>query len=47
MFCLFGLQCEKGVNRIQRLKKENKALYNYCLKDLGLKDVLNYMNLPY
>ena len=51
-FCLFGLHLEKEPNRIQILKQLEPKIYNYCLKSkdeggLGLKEILDYMNIPY
>lgn len=52
VFCLFGIHCEKGKNRIQRLQRTHPKLYEYCIKDvekggLGMAEVLDYINVPY
>jgi 3'-phosphoadenosine 5'-phosphosulfate sulfotransferase (PAPS reductase)/FAD synthetase len=47
VFCLYGIDQEKGENRIQRLSKTHPQLYNYCLNKLGLKEILEYMDIPY
>lgn len=52
MFCMFGAQCEKAPNRFQRMKETHPRQYAYCMKPveeggLGLKDVLEYIGVPY
>lgn len=47
MFCLFGVQNEAEPNRFQRMKVNHPKQYNYCMEKLGIKSVLEYMNLPY
>ncbi len=47
MFCMFGVHLEKGENRFQRMKKSHPNQWNYCIKKLGLKEVLDFINVPY
>ena len=52
MFCMFGAHLEKEPNRFQRMKESHPKQYEYCMKDieqggLGLREVLNYINVPY
>lgn len=52
MFCMFGCHLEKEPNRFQRMKETHPKQYEYCMKDvevggLGLRNVLDYMNVPY
>lgn len=47
VFCLFGIQRDKRPNRIQRLSETHPKLYDYCLNQLGLKDVMEYLGEPY
>lgn len=47
VYCLYGIHQEKGENRIQRLSKTHPELYNYCLNNLELKNVMDYMNIDY
>lgn len=47
VFCLYGIHLEKGVNRIQRLEKTHPKLHDYCINNLGLKKVLELINVPY
>ena len=51
VFCGFGCQAESSPNRFQRLKHTHPKLWEYCMKPveqggLGMKDVLNYINVP-
>lgn len=47
VFCMFGMHLEKGENRFQRLERTHPKLHNYCMEQLGFKDVCDYMHLPY
>lgn len=52
MYCLFGIRYDAkessdGLNRIQRLKKTHPKIYEYCLDTLGLREVMDYINIPY
>lgn len=47
MFCMFGITHDKEPNRFQRMKLTHPKLYNYCMNQLGLKEVLEYINIPY
>lgn len=52
MFCMFGCHLEKEPNRFQRLKETHPKVWEYCMKPvsmggLGLKDVLDYIEVPY
>lgn len=44
-FCMFGIMHDK--NRFIMLKENYPKLYKYCINDLGLNDVLSYMNIEY
>lgn len=46
-FCMFGVHMEPYPNRFQRMQTENPALYNYCINELNLKQVLEYCHIPY
>lgn len=46
-FCLFGCHMDKGLNRIQRLKSTHPQLWRYVIDELGYKDVMAYLGLPY
>ena len=47
MFCMFGCHLEKEPNRFQRMKKTHPKQYEYCMDKLGLKEVLDYIGVPY
>ena len=47
VFCGFGCHLEKEPNRFQRLKKTHPNLYNYCINNLGMGEVLDYINVKY
>ncbi len=47
MFCMFGVQREKEPNRFQRMKESHPQKYKYCMENLGLKEVLEFMKVPY
>ena len=47
MFCMFGAHMEKEPNRFQRMKGTHPKQYEYCMNELGLKEVLQYIGVPY
>lgn len=47
MFCLFGIQHEDEPNRLQRMQQTHPVQYKYCLDKLGLREVLEYIDVPY
>jgi hypothetical protein len=52
MFCMFGCTQDGTPNRFQRMKETHPRQYDYCMrpldqKGLGLKDVLEYIGVPY
>lgn len=47
MFCMFGVQIEKEPNRFQRMAITHPKIYDYCMNKLGIRDVLEYINVPY
>lgn len=47
MFCMFGCHLEKQPNRFQRMKESHPKQYEYCMNQLGLKEVLEYIDVPY
>jgi 3'-phosphoadenosine 5'-phosphosulfate sulfotransferase (PAPS reductase)/FAD synthetase len=47
MFCMFGCHLEKEPNRFQRMKTTHPKQYEYCMDKLGLKEVLDYIGVPY
>lgn len=47
MFCMFGCHLEKEPNRFQTMKLTHPNQYNYCMEKLGIKEVLNFLNVKY
>jgi 3'-phosphoadenosine 5'-phosphosulfate sulfotransferase (PAPS reductase)/FAD synthetase len=47
IFCMFGVHMEKEPNRFQRMQYFHPALYNYCINQLKLKNVLSFLKVPY
>lgn len=47
VFCAFGCHLETEPNRFQRLSVTHPQLYRYCMEQLGMKEVLEYINVPY
>ena len=52
IFCMFGCHLDKTPNRFQQLKETHPKIWEYCLKPisdggLGLKEVLDYIDVPY
>lgn len=45
MFCMFGVHMEKEPNRFQRMAQTHPKQYRYCMDNLGLRDVLKYLNI--
>lgn len=46
MFCMFGVHMDKYPNRFQRMKQTHPKLWSYCMDKLGLREVLEYINVP-
>jgi len=42
-FCMFGLHMEKHPNRFELMKQTHPQLYRYCMEELGMYDVLDYI----
>lgn len=47
MFCMFGCHKEAEPNRFQKMKETHPAQYKYCMDKLGLREVLDYIGVPY
>ena len=47
IYCMFGVHLEKKPNRFQSLKKTHPKLHKYCIEKLGLKKVLEYIDIEY
>jgi 3'-phosphoadenosine 5'-phosphosulfate sulfotransferase (PAPS reductase)/FAD synthetase len=48
IWCMYGLDRDKGEkNRLQKLKETHPKIWNYCINNLGLGDVLDFMEIAY
>lgn len=47
MFCMFGVSLEKSPNRFQQMKKSHPQIHNYCMNQLGCKQVLEYIGVDW
>ncbi len=45
MFCMFGTHMEKEPNKFQRMKETHPKQYEYCMNQLGLAEVLDYLKI--
>lgn len=43
VFCMFALHMEPSPGRFQKLYHSHPKLYRYCMDNLGIGDVLNYV----
>lgn len=46
IFCMFGIQYDECNNRFQCMAKTHPQLYSYCMDKLGIREVLEFMNIP-
>ena len=47
LYCGFGVTLEQEPNRFQRLKYTHLKQYRYCIEKLGLREVLDYIEVKY
>ncbi|MFA5238327.1 MAG: phosphoadenosine phosphosulfate reductase family protein [Phycisphaerae bacterium] len=47
MFCMFGVHMENNPNRFQRMAITHPTQYKYCMENLGLKEILEYIGVEY
>lgn len=47
MFCGFGVHLEQYPNRFQMMKETHPAQWNYIINKLGMKQLLDLLNIPY
>jgi len=43
VFCCFGMHMESAPNRFQMLRETHPKLFRFCMKKLGLKNILDYI----
>lgn len=47
IFCCLGVHMEQPPNRFQRMRSTHPKLHAYCMGRLGLREVLEYMGIPW
>ena len=47
MFCMFGVHLEAQPNRFQLMKQTHPQLYKYCIDNLGIGKVLDFIDVDY
>jgi len=47
MFCMFGVQLENNPNKFQKMAITHPQLYKYCIENLGLGNVLDFIGIDY
>lgn len=47
MFCMFGVQNECTPNRFQKMQITHPKMYDYCINNLGLGEVMDYIGVNY
>lgn len=47
MFCMFGVHLEPEPNRFQRMKITHPKQYDYCINQLGIGKVLDFIHVKY
>lgn len=45
IWCMFGVQNDEYPNKFQRLKQTHPKLHEYCMKELEIKKVLDYIGI--
>jgi len=46
-WCPLSAHLDKNPNRFQRMKETHPQIYDYCINKLGLKEVLDYIDVKY
>lgn len=46
MFCLIGCHLDKE-NKFQRMHRTHPKIYDYCMDKLGMREILDYIGVPY
>ena len=47
MFCMFGILKQPQPNRFQQMKKTHPKIWKYCMEELQLRKVLDFIKVPY
>jgi 3'-phosphoadenosine 5'-phosphosulfate sulfotransferase (PAPS reductase)/FAD synthetase len=45
MFCMFGVHLEDSPNRFERMKETHPKQWEFCMKNLGMKEVLDFIGV--
>ena len=45
MFCMFGVQFEKGFSRFDLMKETHPKIYDYCMNSLKINRILEYITI--
>jgi 3'-phosphoadenosine 5'-phosphosulfate sulfotransferase (PAPS reductase)/FAD synthetase len=46
-FCMFGCHLEKSPNRFERMKISHPNYYKYCMENLGIAKLLDFLNIKH
>ena len=47
MYCMFGVDSEDEPNRFQKMAITHPQLYKYCIENLGLGKVMDFIGIDY
>lgn len=47
MFCMFGVHFDGNPNRFQRMQRDYPMQWRFCMEQLDIKEVLEYVGIPY
>ncbi len=47
MFCMYGVQSEKAPNKFQTMQKTHPKLYDYCINNLKLGTIMDFIGIEY
>lgn len=47
MYCLYGIHLESGLNRMQKMKISHPKIYDYCINNLKIGEILDYIAVKY
>ena len=47
MFCMFGVQYQNNPNKFQMMEKTHPKIYDYCINNLKIGEVLDYIGIEY
>lgn len=47
MYCLYGIHLESGLNRMQKMKISHPKIYDYCINNLKIGEILDYIGVKH